>query len=210
MQIVDINNVMAKLAVKRPIFHSEADFQHALAWEIHHNWPDCAIRLEFKPPRVRERTYLDVWVADNISVLAIELKYKTRGLDVTIAGEDFNLLDQSAQDLARYDYLKDIQRLERVVSINNVVAYAIFLTNDSAYWKQPLNEQTVDASFRIHQGRTLTGELHWAKGASKGTTHGREAPILIKGTYNFRWQDYSQLSYTSYGAFRFLLVKVTG
>ncbi len=119
------------------------------------------MRLEFKPPHSKERVYLDIWAADKETVLAIELKYKTRGLEVTVGGEDFHLLDQSAQDLARYDYLKDIQRLERVLSTNRIIAYAIFLTNDSAYWKEPINSQTVDASFRIHQGRNATGELRW-------------------------------------------------
>jgi len=208
--MIDINKIMNELAFRRPIFHSEADFQHALAWQIHHAWPECSMRLEFKPPHSIERVYLDIWAVYKETVLAIELKYKTRALDVTVAGEDFHLLDQAAQDLARYDLLKDIQRLERIVSINKAVAYAIFLTNDSAYWKQPMDKQTVDASFRIHQGRILTGELCWGLGASKGTTRGRETPILIKGAYSFKWQDYSQLAETSYGTFRFLLVKVGG
>jgi len=205
---IDISRVLNGLAVLRPIFHSEADFQHALAWQIHHEWPECSMRLEFKPPHSSERVYLDIWAADKDTVLAIELKYKTRGLEVTVQDEDFHLLDQSAQDLARYDYLKDIQRLERVLSTNKVIAYAIFLTNDSAYWKQPMNNQTVDASFRIHQGRNLTGELRWGTDASKGTTHGREASILIKGAYDLNWQNYSRIAETSYGTFKYLLVKV--
>jgi hypothetical protein len=31
----DLPHLMDALAAQRPIFHSEADFQHALAWEIH-------------------------------------------------------------------------------------------------------------------------------------------------------------------------------
>jgi hypothetical protein len=166
------------------------------------------MRLEFKPPHSKERVYLDIWAADKETVLAIELKYKTRGLEVTVEGEDFHLLDQSAQDLARYDCLKDIQRLERVLSTNRGIAYAVFLTNDSAYWKEPMNSQTVDASFRIHQGRSATGELRWGTDASKGTTHGREESILIRGAYNFNWQNYSRVAETSYGTFKYLLVRI--
>lgn len=133
------------------------------------------------------------------TIIAIELKYKTR-----------DLLDQSAQDVGRYDFLRDIQRLEQIVlDRDDIEGYAIFLTNDSAYWSPPRNTQTVDASFRIHQGRILTGELGWGSGASKGTMHGREETIHIKGVYNLQWEDYSQPSReSSYGKFRYLLVKV--
>jgi len=203
-----MNTALIQLASKRPVFHSEADFQHALAWQIHHEWPECSMRLEFKPPNSKERVYLDIWAADKETVLAIELKYKTRGLEVAIGGESFHLLDQSAQDLARYDFLKDLQRLERVLSTNKVIAYAVFLTNDSAYWKDPASSRTVDASFRINQGRSATGELSWGTAASKGTTHGREESILIRGDYSFDWQNYSRVSNTSYGTLKYLLVRI--
>ena len=32
---LDIHNLMQGLSYSRPVFHSEADFQHALAWHIH-------------------------------------------------------------------------------------------------------------------------------------------------------------------------------
>ena len=209
--MIDIKRVLHILAGKRPIFHSEADFQHALAWEIHLEWPKCSMRLEFKPPHFNKRFYLDIWTSDQDTIFAIELKYKTRRLRVEVGEETFYLLDQSAQDLARYDFLMDIYRLEHIVSgMSDVVGYAIFLTNDSAYWKSPRNRGTVDASFRIHQGRILTGDLHWGSGASKGTMSGREEAILINGIYNLNWQDYSEPSKASYGKFRYLLVKIGG
>ena len=37
---------MAALARVRPLFHSEADFQHAFAWQLHSAHPDARIRLE--------------------------------------------------------------------------------------------------------------------------------------------------------------------
>ena len=30
-----VSDALEALAEQRPIFHSEADFQHAIAWEIH-------------------------------------------------------------------------------------------------------------------------------------------------------------------------------
>ncbi len=46
-----LHKLMADLAAHRPIFHSEADFQHALAWQIHEAMPDCEIRLEWPYPK---------------------------------------------------------------------------------------------------------------------------------------------------------------
>lgn len=207
--MITIRRALYDLAFKRPIFHSEADFQHALAWELHLQSPTCSVRLEYKPPHFGKRAYVDIWAKHNEAVLAIELKYKTRSLNVWIKDEAFFLLDQSAQDIARYDFLKDIYRLEQIVSsMNHVMGYAIFLTNDSAYWKPPRSKKTVDANFRIHEGRYLTGDLCWGTAASSGTTSGREKAIPIREGYDLHWQDYSQPSKASYGKYKYLLVEV--
>ena len=33
--MIDMDGLMGSLADSRKVFHSEADFQHALAWHIH-------------------------------------------------------------------------------------------------------------------------------------------------------------------------------
>jgi len=207
--MIDMNEMMSGLSGLRPVFHSEADFQHALAWEIHKKYPDCSMRLEIKPPYLRKRIYLDIWCVRGDTIIAIELKYKTRGFVANVNGEVFGLLDQSAQDVGRYDFVKDIQRLEKIVSEgSNIMGYAIFLTNDSAYWTPSRSNQTVDAGFRIHEGRILTGDLGWSLGASEGTMRGREGRLRVKDAYNMNWKDYSEISKKSYGRFRYLLIEV--
>lgn len=206
--MIDMNEMMSRLSKSRPVFHSEADFQHALAWEIHKHYQNCSIRLEIKPPYLKERIHLDIWCVHGDAVIAVELKYKTRGLLVNVNEETFGLLDQSAQDLGRYDFIKDMQRLEQIVSgRSNIVGYAIFLTNDSTYWILPRSNQTVDVSFRIHDGRILTGELSWAPSASEGTMRGRKDKLHVKDAYNLNWKNYSEISQKSYGKLRYLLVK---
>lgn len=207
---MDIIQSLETLSSTRPIFHIEADLQFALAWEIQNQYPKSSIRFEYKPPEFSERIYLDLRVtSENGTVYLIELKYKTRSLNVSVLDEKFDLLDQGAQDLGRYDFLKDIQRLENVVSNhNNSKGFAIFLTNDSSYWKIPSNSQTIDAKFRIHDGGKLHGELKWGLGASQGTTKGRNEPILIKGDYDLIWRDYSIVNKSTYGKFRYLVVEV--
>ena len=133
--MLDITNLMNDLACDRPVFHSEADFQHALAWCIHDAIPDGGVRLEFKPFPA-EPMYLDIWLP-GIGV-AVELKYKTRKLNLLREGESFALRDQSAQDISRYDFLKDIQRLEQLRKLPNArVGFTVLLTNDPSYWKHP-------------------------------------------------------------------------
>src|SRR5579863_7305468 len=108
-----VESVINELRKSRPIFHSEADFQHALAWEIHSHFPSALVRLEIHPGRIGPREYLDIWVQHENITYAIELKYKTRKLDAIYNGEEFRLLNQGAQDIGRYDFIKDITRLER-------------------------------------------------------------------------------------------------
>lgn len=208
--MIEIERVLKTLAEKRPIFHSEADFQHALAWEIHQQWDGCEMRLEFKPPHLEEPINVDIWATKGNTKLVIELKYKTIRLSNTIGRESFDLSKQRALDQGRYDFLKDIQRLEQVVSVHNdISAYAILLTNDDLYWRTaPYKKPTLDNEFRIHEEKTITGELRWALQTSKGTKRGREEPIQIKGTYKLSWKDYSEPSQKKYGKFRYLLVKV--
>ncbi len=205
--MIELPSLLEGLSRTRPIFHSEADFQHALAWAIHEGYPDANIRLEYKP-FPKERLYVDIWVSGTKNA-AIELKYLTRGLEVDLDGEGFSLKNQAAQDISRYDVLKDIARLERIVSeVPGTVGYAVVLTNDSAYWKSPIRADTVDAAFRIHEGRTISGTLHWSDNAGHGTTKGRETPLALASSYHIAWRDYSAVPVSSYGQMRCLMIEV--
>jgi hypothetical protein len=132
---IPIETIIKELQKERPVFHSEADFQHAVAWEIHRHHPTSAVRLEVDRGTAEQREHLDILVKDSDRTCAIELKYKTRKLDTVFGGERFHLRNHGAQDIGRYDFIKDIVRFERFVIGNaNSVGYAIFLTNDDSYW----------------------------------------------------------------------------
>lgn len=203
-----IPQYMAELARERPVFHSEADFQHALAWHIHSALPDARVRLERPIPNYPATTHLDLTVTVADRTWAVELKYKTRGVSTMFNGEHFKLRDQAAQDLARYDFLKDVQRLEQVRRGLGWGGTAVFLTNDSAYWKQPRDTATGYAEFGTHEGRSIDGVLRWGPRASVGTRRGREANICLAGPYHVRWCDYSDVLVPGYGRFRYLLLDV--
>ena len=89
---------MTGLSRVPPVFHSEADFQHALAWHIHQAVPKCEVRLEYRP-FPGEGMYLDLWLGE-VGV-ALDLKYVTHELCYDWDGETFRLKNQSAQDTRR-------------------------------------------------------------------------------------------------------------
>jgi hypothetical protein len=206
--VIDWSATMHQLAIERPLFHSEADFQHALAWKLHEIHSHARVRLEYRP-FVDERIYIDIWMGIRPDPIAIELKYLTRGLSVQIDEEQFNLANQAAQDLSRYDVVKDIVRLERVCRERRAGAgYAVLLTNDQGYWQHSPRSTTVDAAFRVHEGRILTGDVSWSVVASKGTTRGREESLKLQGSYQIQWKDYSLVTHAPGGRFRYLVVEV--
>jgi hypothetical protein len=87
--VIDVSKILGQLAVERPIFHSEADFQHALAWKLHEVMSEARIRLEYRPFPGKP-LYLDIWMGLQFAA-AIELKYATRKLLVEVGDEQFNL-----------------------------------------------------------------------------------------------------------------------
>ncbi len=209
MAMLPLHDLLTALAAERPVFHSEADFQHAFAWLLQCTHADLSVRLEVPTRAERSVLHLDVLVSDASQRLAIELKYKTRALAVTCKSEEFRLADQAAQDCGRYDFVKDIQRLERLGAADREMSgCAILLTNDSAYWQQPRPADAVDAAFRLNPGRTISGELAWRRRASAGTVRGREKALTLAGRYAVAWRDYSNASSARYGTFRYLAIEV--
>jgi hypothetical protein len=89
-----------------------------------------------------------------------------------------------------------------------VQGYALALTNDSSYWRVPLDSTaTIDTAFRLHDGALLSGRLAWSAAAGAGTTRGRETPHVLHGTYPLHWTDYSRVADGPAGTFRYLLVE---
>ena len=68
-------------------------------------------------------------------------------------GETYSLKDHSAQDTGRYDFCRDLERLENMVDLGVAAhGYAIFLSNEPQYWKEGRKLAPCDQSFRLHQG----------------------------------------------------------
>jgi hypothetical protein len=200
----DPRAILDSLAVRRPIFHSEADFQFEFAWETKQLVPDANVRLEI---RLMEGEHLDLLVRERDHFIAIELKYPTRAwLGQDSNGEDFRLLDHSAHDLRRYDILKDMARVERLVERGAASSgYTVVLTNDERYWSPPRRAVVGnDAMFRIHDGAEAIGLRTWSRDTA-GTV-GRPG-IELSGTYSFAWSAYSSVDTGARGILRSLVVE---
>ena len=210
--MLNITEIMKNLAKDRPIFHSEADFQHALAWHIHKKRKNCQVRLEYPfQGKGKNRKYLDIWLPS--IEIAIELKYRTRELKHQQGKEFFGLRNQAAQPTLRYDFIKDIQRLEQVTGPGGLAktGFAIFLTNDPSYRRHPRKTNPVDIAFRLDKG-VVEGKknLDWTEETSPGTKKNREKAIELEKSYKLKWEIFSNLGKENNQEFRYLAVEVPG
>lgn len=118
----------------------------------------------------------------------------------------YYLKNHGAQPIGKYDYLKDIQRMESFSrEINNYkTGFTIFLTNDNSYWEKNTKE-TVDEQFCLNENMIKTGLLKWADSTGDGTKKKREEPIVLNGEYIINWKEYSIVSHNPGGVFKYCL-----
>ncbi|QNO13515.1 hypothetical protein HYG86_01395 [Alkalicella caledoniensis] len=204
---MDIVTSLKQLSNSRKVFHSEADFQFALAWEIQKLYPDARIRLEYCPASITPNIHIDILVIIDNMYYPIELKYKTLGCNKTFEDEVFKLKNHGAQDLGRYDFLKDVQRVEQFSKElpRFKAGYSIFLTNDQSYWKDSGRKETVYYQFRLSEGLEKAGIMCWASHSGEGTIKGRETPIALDYKYTVKWEQYCKLDDSRGGTFNYLV-----
>ncbi len=206
---VRLDELMSRLGRKRPVFHSEADFQHAFAWEAQQVDPDARVRLETHPePAVR----LDLLLArpDLDAYTVVELKYLTARWSGVVDGEHFTLRNQGAQDVRAYDVVKDIGRIERFIAGKpGWTGIFVAISNDPSYWRPVTHGRTTNAdAFRIYEGVTLSGTRAWGSNTGAGTMKNREPSIDLRGIHRLTWRDYSQVDAKPGGRFRAITLEV--
>src|SRR3546814_12238781 len=101
---------MSERARRRPVFCSEADFQHELAIEIRRLNPHQKIRLEY-PLGNGQRGAIDVLLQGE-RTFALELRYLCKGLVIYVDGETFTLSQTSAHDIRRNSVCTNDDRSE--------------------------------------------------------------------------------------------------
>ena len=205
--MINFEKTLRQCLSVRNIFHSEADFQHHLAWHTHLELKDAEIRLEYplSDPVSGSQQYCDILLKTERKNVGIELKYGTTKLNQCIDGEKFKSTGTAPLDAGRHAFLKDISRLENWCGKGEInYGFAIFLTNQLKYWdSKDKGIGRSDEQFRIYCGREVSGTLSWTEETSKNTKVAYP-PIELHNSYCLRWED----AVGPFDGFRYLLVHV--
>jgi len=182
-------NALKELAKKRPIFHSEEELQNNFGKTILMLYPDSLFKLSRRIDLGLDypKSKYDLWVElDGVKFL-VNIKYVTSAYK----DNEFTLLDQGYEETQIFDFLKDVERLEKLAK-DGVFGFNIFLTNCSKYWKNLEND------FNIAENTELKGSITW-----------KNQYLDLKKDYSCIWIDYSKLKRSEPNStFRYLFFKV--
>ncbi len=194
-------------------YSCEAQFQFELAWELKKYFElqkknDYHVFLEY-PSQDKDRKRYDIVIRKDNAHCVIELKYKTKDQpDLYYDGVAVELKNQAAQDLGRYDFLKDVMRIESFEENNPNkkldCGYAVLLANDSTYWERE-GSTTLYRDFSLYNKREIPNtSLKWNwKDEVKESTVGKNRvdELNIKGHYTVNWQPFND-------KFKYLIFKI--
>lgn len=189
-----------------------------------------------------EKIYTDIVVKINNEYYAIELKYKTAypssGKCIIYKNVDKEsyrcTFGQGAYDEGSYDFIKDVERLERLVldrkdkvtfnfNENKEIkkGFAIILTNELLYWsKKDSKGRTRDLAtcpykdFYAFDKEKIGGETLGKDNYKKQRSQDRYNTITLKNTYDVNWKDY-ELKYKHIASgkkpykFKYLILEVS-
>jgi hypothetical protein len=206
---------LKELAQLRPVFHSEADFQHELG---------CLLKSKGHQVRLERPYYLAVPNFPNRlkveldlevdGMVAIELKLKTALCSMDVNGEIFNLKDHSAPNLGRFDFVDDARRVRYLVDHGpHKFGFSVLLTNSQYYWANNA-ENTMSASFDLTNGRAFqVGQiLNWNGNPGSNSVSKKRlapfAPIAVHFNETTLWNEYSERKGIVNGKFKFLVLDV--
>lgn len=175
-------------------FCSEADFQFSLALFLTDKLSDFNVILEYPVNTIKNNyIYIDICLVNKYSKekYYIELKYKTTNANIERHGiQNIILKKQQAQDLGRYFFIKDINRIEQCNDIKG--GFCLLLTNDHLYYdKNASPKDTLDQSFRINDGNEIKSGFHSWKKVKNTDKHWttKYPPIQIQQNYKCDWKE---------------------
>lgn len=189
--MIKIEPVLASLGKRRPIFHSEADFQHELAHASRAHDPELELRLEY-PIGTDTRASLDILLRKGEARFELELKYLCRSCDVT----RWRALRARASERTRHSPLRRRQGHRPHGAVRGAPQGRRRGTHPqqrSRLLSSRRRADTIDAAFDLADLRQLTGTLGWAANAGAGTMKGRADPLIVSGSYALRWCDYADV-----------------
>lgn len=189
---------------REQLLYNERDFQMHLAIFLKEKEEYDNIEVEYSIPKEFTKTHgyewggdlrLDIVVEKDGMFAVVELKYTTKRENKSILRfnspiGDVNVIrDHSQQNYRRYDFWKDVRRIERVKEWfpeNVVGGVAVMLTNDASYFNVPRKGVDYEA-FSIAKGRVVENGsryMAWKDPKTKGYP-----PISLDGNYLVQWNE---------------------
>lgn len=192
-------DIRAFIAQQRELMFNELDFQIQLAMYLRSTGHYDDVDVEYTLPCKMVPDYnwpnnlrIDLVVSRGGRFCPVELKYPTRKVVKPISrfGENVSVVvmkNQGAQDIVRYNFWKDVRRMEclcrRFAGIDGAVA--VMMTNDPSYTR-PVRPASACAPFSTAADHTVgPGTVDWL-----GTPAVREKlkPFSLDGSYTVQWQ----------------------
>jgi len=194
-----IIGAMGELANSRKAFHSEADFQFALSQVLASQHLNASIRLE-KPYTRPNRINIDIFIRLERTRCALELKFHKASLQASDGEDQYAFPGTAPCDVPRYGFLKDMERIERIVRHGIVEqGFVLLLTNDPRLWDLEKSKQDgVDSNFALHRGRICQGHL-------SGHINGKPKDVCLENAYSHHWEKFSDIEGAGKTEFQYLL-----
>lgn len=190
----DIKEFLNKELKEGKIFLNECDFQMNLSLFLTHI-KGYKVYLEYEVPldflEKANETYpfankgninIDIVIEKEGLFYPIELKYKSKKATINFErfgeAKSVSLKDQSRIPMSRYDFWKDVARLEFLKNNFNQVpgGLCIFLTNNQIYTNK---EKGVSEMFTMEKNKPHSGELKFKEGKLEGKNY----PFLLLKSY---------------------------
>lgn len=189
---------------REQLLYNERDFQMHLAIFLKEKGAYDKIDVEYSLPKDFTQTHgyewggdlrLDIVVEKDGMFAVVELKYTTKGENKRILrfnspiGDVKVIRDHYQQNYRRYDFWKDVRRIERVKEWfpeSVVGGVAVMLTNDASYLKVPRKGVDYEA-FSIAKGRVVADGsryMSWKDPKTKSYP-----PIRLDGNYLVQWEE---------------------
>lgn len=144
--------------------------------------------------------YIDIVVEKDGQFVPIELKYPTKDIKgsfsrfgVAVTAKVPMLKNQGAQDIVRYNYWKDVRRIEALHGAYPDTidgGLAVMVTNDPSYRTSPTSNSFGYSRFSIKDGRVVTQpqdrNMAWQNNVKVAATHPK---FEIDNSYVIQWQQ---------------------
>ena len=190
-----IQNILKEFAQNGVLFSNERQFQLELAFKLKEYYD---VYLEMLDYSNGEKKYVDIVVkVGNNEFVAIELKYTTRDRNILYktSSRTVYTFKQGAGDIRRFHFLKDVERLEKLLKKTDVFeiegakvikGFAIIMTNDNPEREKP----TQYARVALNEGREIPGKIYENKPLTIDTSGYQDKKIELESSYVCKWQDY--------------------